>query len=53
MKSQTQEWIAVNGKVYRLDQIVDSIYDALLQRIFSATCEVHLERADNGRWVVY
>lgn len=54
MKSQAEKWVVVNGKVFRLDRVVDNIYDALLlQRALAVTCEVHLRRTDDGRWVVY
>ena len=54
MKSQVEKWVVVNGKVYRLERVVDSIYDALLlQRTLSVTCEIHLKRTDDGKWVVY
>lgn len=49
-----EKWVVVNGKVFRLDRLVDNIYDALLlQRALTLTCDVHLKRFDNGKWAVY
>jgi hypothetical protein len=54
MKSQVDKWVVVNGKIYRLDRVLDNVYDALLlQRALVVTCDVHLTRTDGGKWAVY
>jgi hypothetical protein len=54
MTDNADKWMVVNGRVFRLDRVVDEVSTALLlQRTLSVLCDVHLKRTDDGRWAVY
>jgi hypothetical protein len=54
MPTSADKWVVVNGRVFRLERVVDEVSTALLlQRTLSVLCEVHLKRTDDGRWAVY
>ncbi|MHA2301598.1 MAG: hypothetical protein ACXACD_11645 [Candidatus Thorarchaeota archaeon] len=54
MINNADKWIVVNGRVFRLERVVDEVSTALLlQRTLSVLCEVHLKRTDAGRWAIY
>jgi hypothetical protein len=54
MTIDADKWLVVNGRVFRLERVVDEVSTALLlQRTLSVMCEVHLKRTDNGKWAVY
>lgn len=54
MKDSAGKWVVVNGRVFRLERVVDEVCTALLlQRTLSVLCDVHLKRTDDGRWAVY
>jgi hypothetical protein len=54
MTNIADKWLVVNGRVFRLERVVDEVSTALLlQRTLSVMCEVHLKRTDNGKWAIY
>ncbi len=54
MINRANKWVVVNGRVFRLERVVDDVSTALLlQRTLSVMCEVHLKRTDDGRWAIY
>ncbi|MHA2386965.1 MAG: hypothetical protein ACXAEE_12215 [Candidatus Thorarchaeota archaeon] len=54
MTINADKWAVVNGRVFRLERVVDEVSTALLlQRTLSVMCEVHLKRTDNGKWAIY
>ncbi len=54
MINRASKWVVVNGRVFRLERVVDDVSTALLlQRTLSVMCEVHLKRTDDGRWAIY
>jgi hypothetical protein len=54
MKINADKWVVVNGRVFRLERVVNEVSTALLiQRTLSVMCEVHLKRTDNGKWAIY
>lgn len=54
MTNRADKWVAVNGRVFRLERVVADVSTALfLQRTLSVMCEVHLKRTDDGRWAIY
>lgn len=54
MTDSADKWVVVNGRVFRLERVVDEVGPALLlQRTLSVLCDVHLKRTDDGRWAIY
>jgi hypothetical protein len=54
MTGSAEKWVVVNGRVFRLERVVDEVSTALLlQRTLSVLCDVHLKLTYDGRWAVY